>query len=567
MLAGSSLLSVKGFSHTTTHVTPPSTNAGVLDRTIEKEYEAKPLPPKREIPLLEVDIPDHQLDFGNHRSVFIEQIEIEGNHSITSEKLQDLISSYEDRALSMQDIRNLCIEIRTYYVERGYFLARAYPPIQDIKGKTLKIEVMEGSLGKITVSGNRYYSEKFIRSYFTKYIGKPLNYDDFLRSLMLVNENADLLVGAVFEKGSAYGTADVILKVNDHRPVHAYFNTNDYGSHFTTAQRTGVRLDYGNFITDGDTFSIAEVVGSPIRSLWFTDVRYDFPITRSGWSGELSYMYTHLRVKHAEYHDFDHLHLKSSAEIAGARVTYAIQRSRRVSVDIYTSFEYKQIKDIALGHTTSDDRLRVLGLGTDFGFNDGWYGNNFIDFAFYQGIPDFLGGMSSVSKHSSRKGAGGRYSILNLDYKRMQQFADFYFLINFSGQYSFNKLPIPEQFYIGGMDTVRGYPLASALGDSGYYTNWELRIPPPFKNYNFFGTKRKWKEILQFVLFVDAGGVQLRSKEYPLAKGYVGMVSTGAGVRIYGPYHFDVSIDLGVPLNERRRNADSIWYWKVNWGI
>jgi hemolysin activation/secretion protein len=113
---------------------------------------------------------------------------------------------------------------------------------------------------------------------------------------------------------------------------------------------------------------------------------------------------------------------------------------RRASIDVYASFEYKQIEDSALHHRTLDDRLRVLGLGTDFGFKDGWHGNNFINFTYYRGIPDFLGGSPAVSKHSSRKGAGGKFSILNLDYKRMQQFfTDFFFLINFSGQYSFNN--------------------------------------------------------------------------------------------------------------------------------
>jgi len=540
----------------------------VLDRTIEKEYEAKLLPSKREIPLLEVDIPEEQLDFGDQRSVFIEQIEIQGNDAVPSKKLQNILSSYENRKLSMKDIRELCMRIRAYYVEKGYFLTRAYPPVQNIKNQKLKIEVLEGKLGKITVSGNKHYSEKFIRSYFTKYIDKPINYDDFLKSLMLVNENADLFVGAVFEKGATHGTADVILKVNDHRPVHLYFNTNDYGAHFMTSQRTGVRVDYGNCITQGDMLSVAEVVGSPIQSLTFTDAKYSFPITRSGWSGELSYMYTHLTARHVEFHEFDNLHIKSTAEIAGGKVVYALLRSRRISTDLYASFEYKQIKEFALRHRTSFDRLRVLGFGTELSFNDGWHGNNFVDFTYYQGIPDFLGGSSAVSEESSREGAGGRFSILNLDYKRLQQFArDFFFIINFSGQYSFNKLPVPEQFYIGGMDTVRGYRLASALGDSGYYMNWELRLPPPFCNSNFFRTKKKWKEVLQFVAFIDHGGVYLKSSEQSLHKGYLGMISTGGGVRIYGPYHFDLSIDLGIPLNDQQKYRNGIWYWKVTWKI
>jgi hemolysin activation/secretion protein len=568
--AGTLLLATKGFAHTTTHVAPPSTNAGVLDRTIEREYEAQPMPPNREVPLLEVDIPDEQLNFGEHRAVFIERIEIEGNKCIKTKGLRSILRCYEGRELSMQDIRELTMKIRAHYVKQGYFLARAYPPVQHIKDCTLKIEVLEGTLGRILICGNKYYSDKFISSYFMKYVGQPLNYDDFLRSLMLVNENTDLSVGAVFEKGLCPGTADVILRVEDKRPIHLYFNTNDYGSHFTTAQRSGLRLDYGNALMQGATLSVAEVVGSPFNSLTFTDARYSFPITSSGWSGIFSYMYTHFRVKHVHFSGLGALHIKGISEIAGAKVNYALYRSRKLTMDVYGSFQYKQIKDIALGETTSEDKLRVFAIGTDLGFGDFLNGNNFLNFTFHQGVPNFLAGNDAVSSHGSRHGAGARYSIFNLDYKRMQQlFKDFFLITNFSGQYSQNKLPVPEQFYIGGMDTIRGYPLAVALGDSGYFANVEFRIPPPFKNARLFGCKnRRLKEMLQFVAFCDFGGVDLHTKEAPLPKGWVGLVSAGAGVRIYGPWHFDVSVDWGHPLNDRDRgHSDSIWYWKVNWGI
>ena len=539
------LYSFEGVAQTTHRVAPPSTNAGILDKTIEKEYEeAKPLEPKREIPVLEVDLPEDQLDLGPQRSIYFEDIEVEGCGVCTPKELRSVIYPYTNRKLSMADIRELCAKIRVYYVGKGYFLARAYPPAQDIKNNRLKIEVLEGKLGRISVSGNQYYTEKFIRSYFTKYIGKPLNYDAFLKSLMLVNENTDLAVGAIFEKGVARGTADVILKVQDKRPIHLYLNTNNYGNHSTSKQRSGLRLDVGNCIFNGATLSVAEVLGSPVEALNFTDVRYNFPINKSGLTGELSFLFSQFKIRDE---DFDSLHMKGRSEIAGGKVTYAAQRNRRVSTDVYASFQVKQIKDIALGQTTADDRLRVASVGTDFSFGDGW-GNNFVNFACYQGIPDFLGG------------SGERFTYLNLDYKRLQAFAaDFFFLINFSGQWSFYKLPIPEQFYIGGMDTVRGYPLASALGDSGYYMNLELRLPPPFRNYRAFGTQRKWKEIFQFVAFVDLGGVA--------RKGYVGMVSAGAGLRFYGPYNLDLNIDWGVPLNNQHKGPGSIWYWKLNWKI
>ena len=47
-------------------------------------------------------------------------------------------------------------------------------------------------------------------------------------------------------------------------------------------------------------------------------------------------------------------------------------------------------------------------------------------------------------------------------------------------QYAFNKLPLPEQIYIGGIDNVRGYQLAAGIGDHGLFATIELRVPPPF---------------------------------------------------------------------------------------
>ncbi len=179
-----------------------------------------------------------------------------------------------------------------------------------------------------------------------------------------------------------------------------------------------------------------------------------------------------------------------------------------------------------------------------------------------------MNGSSPVDDDCSRRGAGGTFSIINLDYRRMQELLrDFFWILNFSGQFSFNKLPVPEQFYIGGMDTVRGYPLASALGDSGYYANFELRIPPPWKNTRPFRGKKKLKDYLQFVAFVDSGAVMLKSDEFPLHKGYASMVSSGVGVRVYGPWHLDFSYDIGFPLNNTHKQHWYHWYWKINWSI
>lgn len=228
---------------------PPVPSAGVVEREIEKEYEGKPLEPEKEVPAIQIDIPKEKLDMPLGKLVMVRQIEIRSNESIESEEIVSWVKEYLDRDLSLKDIYELCHVIDQHYAKEGYFLARAYPPPQSIVSDVLIIEVIEGKLGNVQVVGNKHYTESFIRSYFTCLQNKPLQYNDFLRALMLLNDNTDLTVGAVFEKGEKFGCADVILRVNDARPMHLYLNGNNYGRNLTTNFRAGGRFDWGNAIS------------------------------------------------------------------------------------------------------------------------------------------------------------------------------------------------------------------------------------------------------------------------------------------------------------------------------
>ncbi len=541
-----------------------STSAGVLERTIEKEYNPEVIKPKRDIPVIEVDIPEEQFDMVEGQTVHIEAIVLEGNEVIKTRKLQAITAQYEHRDLSMKDVRELCLKLRAFYVEEGYFLARAYAPVQDIKDSRLTIAILEGKLGNIVVEGNKHYPTKFVTAYFQSLQGKALHYDQFFRELLLLNDNQDLSAAAIFEKGKAFGTADVIIKVIDHRPVHFYADVNNYGASSTSLYRIGGRLDYGNLLINGDKLRFAEVVGAPVNSLRFTDVIYTFPITKTGWSGEVAYLYTLFKVQTDR-----ELHQHGMTMIATAKVSYALQRKRRLSTDVFLEFDYKNIKNYAQKRTQSEDLLRVFSLGTDINYYDNWKGNNYWDVVLYAGVPDFLDGLHAVDHRCSRHRAGARYYMAYGDWKRVQELPlDFFFIFNFSGQYTRNYLPISEQFYIGGEDTVRGFPLAELLGDCGYYVNAEFRIPPPFRNSHIFGTKRTWKETIQFVLFVDNGGVYLKRSEkdqHKQSRGFASLSAAGGGIRIYGPWHFDFSLDVGIPISERFKSSNSITYWKVNW--
>lgn len=547
------------------YIGPPSGSAGVVEREIQEEYfDSEEILPNRETPLIDIDLPEKELSYDETTPISVSNIYIKGNTVFSSCLLQQFTTAYEGKTVFIKDLQELCKKIQCYYLNRGYFLTRVFLPSQKIVDQTVTIQVVEGSIGKVEVQGNCHYKTSFICKYFRAFKGKPICYNDFMRTMLLINEYDDLQVGAVFKKGEEFGTADLTLRIVDHRPIHLYANTNNYGSSSTSKQRSGGRLDWGNLLVSGDKFSIAQVFGSPIDQLTFTEGRYRLPLNTNGSFIEAAYLYS----------DFDvgvdrSLKLGGRSNIASGKFTHALARRRRVQADLSLGFDYKQIKNHAQGKTNSFDKLRNATVGLSFDWLDRLWGRNILSASGALGIPNFLGGLSAVDPVASRLGAGGKYLIGYLDYTRVQSlFCDAFLILQGHGQFTTYKLPLTEQIYIGGSDTVRGYNIATSLGDKGYHATIELRSAIPFiKNCKVPFSCKQWRDLVQLVFFYDRGQTWLNGDKTTSQKKMVALNGAGAGFRVYGPWKFQWSFDIGFPLSSERKSSDSVYYFKVSWQL
>jgi len=539
----------------------PSSSGGIIDKEIEQQYETKPISPDKDIPLVEVEIPEETLDMPDSEKVFIKKIEVSGNEIFSAKDFKKIVDSYEGRDLSIKDMNELCLKIQAKYAKAGYFLVRVYLPEQDISDGVLEVKVLEAKLGTIEVIGNRYYKAKFIASYLDRFVGETINYNELLKALLLVNENTDLHVGSIFRKGKEFGTVDMILQAKDRKPIHLALDYNTYGSRVTSIERSGIRGDLGNFFFQGDTLSLIGAFGFPIDRLRFVDGIYNVPIGRRGAELELSYLYSDFDV-----HQMQQLNLHGKTEVAGMKFTQALQRTVRLNTDIYTGFEYKQIENFQQEIVSAFDKLRVFSLGCNVDYIDSIGGRNVANITGFGGIPKLLGGLHSVDKRCSRLGAGGRFVYIDANYQRIQKLpASCFLFLSFQGQLSFYKLPLSEEFYIGGINTVRGYPLAVSLGDSGLCANVEFRAPPPFAKSRIRHTNKTWGEVLQFVAFVDHGETYEYGNSINDQSNRAFLTSAGVGAKIYGPWGLDCSMDVGFPFTERKYGKqDAIFYFKVS---
>jgi len=530
---------------------PEGVKAGAVEKPlIKKEEKLK----KKEVPTLELKLPEKELKVPDKRKFLVKGFKFEGNTIFTSGHLLRLIKDYQGKKLSLRDLKKAAERITRYYRSKGYFLARAYIPAQEIKDGKVKIAILEGRLGKVKVEGARYYRPRFIRANFHPTKKGALHYPTLLKSLLILNEFPHLKVKATLLKGKKPGTTDILLKVSEENMFAATFDYNNFGSKYVSRDRYGLNISYTNLALGGDTLGAREVSGSTPERLRFSQLYYTFPVNTYGTKASLYWLYSEFEVKG----EFEPLEIEGKTEMAGIKVTHPLIRTRAKSLDIYGGFDYKNPRNYLLSELSSEDLLRILKLGVTYDCLDRFRGRNYLNAQLSGGLRPgenkTLGIKESDPSYASRVGAEGEFTKLNLDYIRLQKLpiSTTYAVFKFAGQLADDDLPVCEQLGAGGGESVRGYTQSEYMGDYGYITSFEIRFPPP-----------EWKK-LQFLAFFDYGNVY-KKNPLPGEEKNEELAGAGVGLRVSLPWDLDISMDWGFPLHpeKNREDKDSLFYVKI----
>lgn len=538
----------------------PSASAGILERQVEREYQVEQLAPTKEVPLLEIDIPEKRLEIPEGASAYIKTIRLEGNTVLSSKELKALVSPYEGREISGKDVAELCSKIDAKYAKKGYILAWTYPPIQEVKKGALTLNVLEGHLSSVEVQGNTFYKDSFLTGYFKRFIGKPINYHELIKSLILLNENQDLTVRSLLRKGKERGGVTIALLAKDSRPASFHAGYNNWGSNVTTYNQISTKGYVGNLIHQGDSFEFMTSFGVP-PTFYYLNPSYSIPINFRGTYLGIGYTYSQFYIQQNKPLD-----LSGFSATGTIAIRHPLARTTVLSTDIFGRFDLKQVENLQGKMTASYDRLRVLAGGFSLDYIDRFKGRTLWNTELKIGIPNLLGGSPPISTVPSREGGGARYYICNMNLQRIQTLpSDFSLVFTSGAQGTFNKLPVPEQFYLGGIGSVRGYESAVAVGDVGYLGNLELYIPPPFKDIKVRSMNKPWKEVLKFLVFVDHGGIYTN---FPVLfeESPAYLTGAGFGLRFYGPRDMQISFDVAFPITELYKSQDPFFYVRANIG-
>jgi len=476
------------------------------------------------------------------RSAIVKGFLFNGNTVIGKEQLESITEPYIGQALELPLLESAAQAVTDFYKKKGYTLAIAYVPQQDIKFGVVELAVLEGRIGDITVSGNKYYSSSFIRGHFAQAMEENVARNNSLeRGLLLLNEYPGLKTSAILEAGKSAGATDVHVTAQDKRPLHFMLDMNNYGFNNISRYRFGAGVEVGNVLVDGGTLTLNAIMGSHTNQLLFGMANYSVPIGVHG----TKLIVGGSKGKFDVGAELAALKIRGRITTGDIAVTHPFIKSRFQNLLGEFGFSAKHNTLTVLDNQIGNDDIRALKLGVNWDRLDlsgRWYASVYG----FQGLGQFLGGMSDNSVQSTRQGADNRFTKATLAAGRIQSLGhDVLLVVRGSGQITTGPVVVIEQMLLGGPDSVRGYQLGERFVDEGYTVSAETRIP-------FFPSlmPTALKET-QGAIFIDYGAGHLRNPS-PGEQRSTSLTGTGVGLQTQLPwYSSSVRLDLGFPIGPK----------------
>lgn len=485
-------------------------DAGQSLRSIEQA--PLQLPERQSIELNLPDAPPTDVATGGP-SLQINGFQLSGNEAISSAELLPLLADLQGREVSLGELRASVHRITRLYRDRGYPLARAYIPAQEIDGGVVQIAVLEGRFGEVKVANHSRTRNAALAPLGALHSGEAVRAGSLERSLLLLQDTPGLQISSTLKPGTAVGTTDLLVDVQSAPLVSGSVDLSNYGNRFTGEYRLGGTLNLNSPLGLGDRLSL-QALGSNEEQHYYR-AAYQLPVGR--WGTQLGVAYSDLDYQLAK--DFADLDAHGNARITSGYVIQPLVRSRDFSLYTQLQFDDKRLKDdIDLFADKSDKRSRVVTASLYGNSRDNLFGGGVNSFAlgWSQGHLNIDGWLKQLLDDLSAGTRGSFYKI-NPSLVRLQRLSNrFSLYMQAQGQWTNGNLDSSEKISLGGAYGVRAYPEGEASGDQGWLGKVELR----------YALTPAW----QLATFVDHGQVRLNKNTWSNGDNHRSLSGTGIGV-------------------------------------
>lgn len=482
------------------------------------------------------------------KGVYLENIKISPSQILTEEELQNIIEDYTETNVTFEQMKTIVDRINKLYLEKGFVTARAYLPEQTVEDGTIQIELIEGKVGNVTVTGNKWTKTRYITDRVQLAKGSLFNIGQLEENLLNFNRYNDCIEiqGNLNPGKEQTGTTDIELKAHEEIPFHMTMLFDNAGRSTIGKYRAGLMLQNDSLLGFRDRITLGAYANNHSVTP-FAD--YNIPVNKK--DGRVGFMFSssNANIAHGPFRMFN---IKSRSYIYSLYYNQPLIRKPYMELASTTSISYKQATTRFDGYDLSTDKISSAQTGINFRYDTKrgiWYLNQNVGYAFPIFDPD-----SNYFKME-----GGFLRLHDFGHGVVGQLRGNYQII------PKHVVPYIDQFQVGGMATVRGYSEGLLLGRSGYLLSGELIVPilprtiisrDKTKRIPFLGS------FVKGVVFMDHAAVFPYKGEGPGGGGTDAndvLLSVGVGFRITLPGNLSARLSWGFPCI--RNSHEQVHKW------
>lgn len=458
-------------------------------------------------------------------SVRVDRLRISGQTLFTEQTLIAAGGFTPGVMLNLGEMRAIAARIAAFYNARGYFLAQAYLPAQEVSGGTVTIEIIEGRYGQISLQNSSNLSDGVAR----RLLG-GLDEGDIVasapleRRLLLLSDIPGVAVRSTLAPGGVVGTSDLTVALTPGRRITGSIEADNGGNRYTGAYRIGGSLNLNNPLGFGDLLSL-RVLGST-SGLAYGRAAYQAPI------GALTVGAAYSHIRYDLGREFQGLDADGTADVASVYASYPLIRSRDANLYALASANMSWFEDrIGLISSVSRRTTRTGTLGFSGDFRDGLGGGGANIFALGLTLGDLeIRSPLDLEADALTARSNGGFGKVGFSFGRLQSVGGPLSLYgSLRGQLAFDNLDSSEKMQLGGAYGVRAYPEGEAFGDEGYIATLEARLALSRWTGNLPGQ-------LQMIAFVDVGAVDFAHEPWFPGPNRAHRSGVGAGLSWIAPY-------------------------------
>jgi hemolysin activation/secretion protein len=470
--------------------------------------------------------------------------QVDGNTVLDVETVEKAVYPFLGPGKGLGDVEQARTALETAYRERGYPTVLVEIPEQDVEGGVVRLQVVEGTVEYLKVSGARYHSPLRIRSAVPALAEGQVPHLPTVQEQVnqLAQESADRKVTPVLRAGAAPGKMEVELKVDDQLPVHGSLEINGRNTEFTSRTRLIGSIRYDNLWQRFHSASLQYQV-SP-ENYDEVEVWSGTYVLPTGWSDTRLALYgigissnTQLGA------NVGGTSVVGTGAIFGARLVKPLPVRENYWHSLTAGFDYKDFDQATtlVGQDTGNTPIGYVPFMV--GYDGSWKTGESLT-------------SLSLAAHFSIRGLGNdprefedkrfksrpNYVFFTADLKHQQVLPqDLRLVGRASGQIADSPLISNEQFAAGGAQSVRGYYQTQQLGDDGINLSLELHSPSLLPDSLEFAQDLRVLAFFDWAYLWILDPLPQQPKSYQLA-------ATGVGLRAQWFKHFVGELDWGYPF-------------------